>query len=537
MKKLHDAFIARNKKQNKIEKIKELKTPMSVYDNLKSICEAGYENLKDEDSKYFLKCFGLFDKGDGEFMIRVRIPAGQLSNEQAIAIGQISKEFGNDYIDITTRQQIELRYIKFENLYTLLTRLDAVGITTFQTGADNFRNIVTSSYDGLSEDSVIECMPIIKDLQSIFLNKEEWNGALPRKFNTAILGTKTNDCNIFGHDCCFIAAKKNSIIGFNIYLGGRVGMQAQDSGLFVDVNDVKEMFLSIIVLFKEFGFRDNRNKNRLHFLIESVGMDTFREAIINTTNAKLDSSGELLLENEHKIAQHGITKLKDDKSALLFNIPSGVFCGSDLIKAAEYSKNIDGELRLSIEQSFYIVCKNEDISKIKDTEVYSRYANYQNPYFVHQIACAGISTCSFGVIPNKPDAIEMAEFLNKEVPLEDAKVRMYWSACVKGCGIHGVADIGFEGCKAKDVDGNTCYGVHILLGGKASYEAKEARVIYKAVPLSVAKYKVKNIMQMYKNEREEKESFESFDTRVLSSLDNESLVEKIAGYSQTNTKR
>jgi len=524
MKKLHDAFNARNKKQNKIEKIKELKTPMSVYESLKTLCESGYENLKDEDSKYFLKCFGLFDKGEGEFMIRVRIAGGQLSNEQASVIGTISQKYGNDYIDITTRQQIELRYIKFENLYTVLTKLDSVGITTFQTGVDNFRNIVTSSFDGLSKDSYIECMPIITELQSIFLHKEEWNSVLPRKFNTAILGTSTNDCNIFGHDCCFIAAKKDESLGFNLYLGGRVGMQAEDANLFIKPDDVKEVFISVINLFKEFGFRDNRNKNRLRFLIDAVGMDSFRETIIQTSKAKLENAGELLLEKEHSIAHNGVTKLIDNKSALLFSIPSGIFSGSDLIEVASHSKEIGGMIRLSIEQSFHIVCEDTMIETIKATDIYEKYEKYQNPYFVHQIACAGTATCAFGVIPNKPDAIEMAEYLQQEVPLEDAKVRMYWSACPKGCGIHGIADIGFEGCKAKDENGETCYGVHILLGGKASLQAKEARVLYKSVPLEKAKYLVKNLMLKYKRERINNESFEEYDSRVLSNLSVEEII-------------
>ncbi|MBU1657700.1 ferredoxin--nitrite reductase [bacterium] len=530
MKKLHEAYQAHNKKINKIESLKELKTPRSVYENLKNICEAGYENLQDEDSKYFLKCFGLFDKNDGTFMIRLRIPAGQLSIERAIAIGEISQEYGNNHIDITTRQQIELRYIKFENLYAVLTKLQRVGVTTFQAGVDNFRSIVTSSFDGLSKDSFVECLPIIKELQSIFLHKDEWIGALPRKFNTAILGSATNDCNIFGHDCCFIGAKRGDEYGFNLYLGGRVGMQAQDSGIFIKPNEVKEVFLAVISLFKEFGFRDNRNKNRLHFLIEAVGMEAFREAITQTSKATLQSAGVLLLKNEHKINQEGCVELTEDKSALLFSIPSGVLRGSDLIDSAECAKEVQGELRLSVEQSFYIVCKKDTIEKIKQTPLYKKYEKYQNPYFVHQIACAGEATCSFGVIPNKPDAIAMAEFLHKEVPLEDAKVRMYWSACPKGCGIHGIADIGFEGCKAKDEEGNICYGVHILLGGKASNEAKEARIIYKSVPLEKAKYTVRKIMLMYKNEREVQESFENFDTRILSMLDKEQIIQKIDSY-------
>lgn len=531
MKKLHEAQSKRSSKRNKIEEIKDLKTPLSVYENLKNICEDGYENLKDEDSKYFLKCFGLFDKGEGEFMIRLRIPAGRLSVMQAEAIGDISQKYGNDYIDITTRQQLELRYIAFENLYEVLTRLDSVGISTFQTGVDNFRNIVTSAFDGVSEDSLVETFSIIEEMQDIFLNKEEWVGMLPRKFNTAILGTQTNDCNIFGHDCCFILAHKDGELGFNLYLGGRVGIQASNSGIFVKPADVKELFLSIISLFKEFGFRDNRNKNRLHFLIEAVGIESFREAIIQSCSATLYSSGELMLEHEHKIQSNGTVGLRGDLAALLFAIPSGVFCGSDLKAAALAAKHFDAQIRLSVEQSFYLITKKSTIQKIKETPLYLKYARYQNPYFAHQIACAGEATCSFGVIPNKPDAIEMAEYLHSEVPLEDAKVRFYWSACVKGCGIHGVGDIGFEGCKAKDEHGETCYGVHILIGGKASYEAKEARVIYKSHPLHTAKYTLKKIMLMYKNEREADESFESFESRVLAHLDNEAVIEKIESYS------
>ncbi len=223
MQALQEAFEARNKKSNKIEEIKALKTPASVYENLKMICSAGYENLVDEDSKFFLKCFGLFDKGDGTFMIRVRIPGGRLSHDQARVIGTIAKRYGEDYIDITTRQQIELRYIPFASLANVLGELDSVGITTFQTGIDNFRNIVTSSFDGYAEEQYVECMPIIEALQSIFLKREEWIGILPRKFNTAILGSGMNDCNIYGHDCCFLPAERDGHYGFNLYLPRRKG--------------------------------------------------------------------------------------------------------------------------------------------------------------------------------------------------------------------------------------------------------------------------------------------------------------------------
>lgn len=527
MKVLEEAYALRNKKINKIEDIKKLKTPMSVYEKLDTICANGLENLSEEDSSFFLKCFGLFLKKDGKFMLRIRIPAGQLTSEQAIKLGEISSKYGEDYIDITTRQQLEFRFLELENLNIVLKELDSVGISTFQTGVDNFRNIVTSSFDGLGDRNIIECKSIIDELQAIFFKKEEWLATLPRKFNTAILGTTTNDCNIYGHDCCFIVASKDEEIGFNLYLGGKVGVQASDSGLFIKKDEVIPTFKAVVELFKKYGFRDNRNKNRLHFLLEAVGMDKFVKAIKETTKIKYQTCGKILATDEYILDESGVFSLSDTINAIHFSVPSGIFKGSDLTKIGHLCSMIEGKIRLSVEQSLYIITDKEHTNIVKNSELFQEYKQYNNIYFNHQIACAGTATCAFGVIPNKPDAIEMANFLSHEVPIKNGKVRMYWSGCVKGCGIHGVADIGFEGCKAKDEDGNSCYGVHIFLGGKATLEAQEARILAKSVPLEKAKYIVRDLMLKYRNEKLEFESFESFDSRVLNKLSIEDILLQI----------
>ena len=512
MKEFELAYEQRNKKQNKIEKIKELKTPLSVYEQLDEICKNGIENLENEDGSYFLKCFGIFLKKDNTFMLRIRIPAGQLTPTQAIKLGKVSKKYGDDYIDITTRQQLEFRYLDIEDLSTVLKELDSVGITTFQTGIDNFRNIVTSSFDGLGDKSIIESKPIIEELQSIFLKKEDWIGTLPRKFNTAILGTNTNDCNIYGHDCCFVVASKDNEYGFNLYLGGKVGVQASDTGLFIKPDEVIPTFKAIIEIFKEYGFRDNRNKNRLHFLIEAVGMNSFINAIKQKTKLDYKNSGNIEATQEYILNESGIFNLSETLDAVHFSIPSGVFSGSDLYEAGKLAQKVNGQIRLSVEQSFYIITDNS--KQIQESTLYKKYSQYLNTYFNHQVACAGIATCAFGVIPNKPDAIELSNYLNKEVPIKDGKVRFYWSACPKGCGIHGIADIGFEGCKAKDDNGEKVDGVNIFIGGKATKEAKEARVYAKAVPITKAKEIVKNLMIRYRDEKLDGESFESFESRV-----------------------
>lgn len=530
MQKLREAKELRSAKINKIEELKSIKTPLSVYEKLDNILACGSQNIEDADADFYLKCFGLFLKENGTFMLRVRVPAGQLSPTQAIKIGEISKLYAHNLIDITTRQQFELRHIQAENVISVLNALESVGITTFQTGIDNFRNIVTSSFDGLGDKNIIECKPIIDALQDIFLKKEEYLGVLPRKFNTAVLGTNINDCNIYGHDCSFIVAKKEEVIGFNLYLGGKVGVQAQDSGLFVKKEDVLITFKAVIDLFKTYGFRDNRNKNRLHFLLEAVGMEAFAQAIAKTTNIVYAKSGEILACGEYILDESGVFALSQMQSAYHLSIPSGLLSGEDLVQIATLTDLVDGTIRLSVEQSLYIIANNPHAKTILNSEIYQLFAPYQNIYFNHQIACVGSVNCNFGVIPSKSAAIEMAEFLSKEVPIKNAKVRMYWSGCVKGCGIHSIADIGFEGCKAKDENANSCQGVHIFLGGYATKKAAEARAIYKAVPLPHAKVIVKNIMLMYKNERTENESFESFYEKSLEYLSVAEIVERVALY-------
>ena len=175
---LEESLKLRNKKINKIEKLKALKTPQDFYNEFKQFSHSSYASVGDKETKYLLKCFGIYAKGEDNFMLRVRIPAGQLKVEQAIKIGEISKKYGDNYLDITTRAQLQFRFLKQKDLYTVLKALENVGLSTFQTGCDNFRNIITSSFDGLLNTSYITTKPLIDELQSIFLKKDKLENEL-----------------------------------------------------------------------------------------------------------------------------------------------------------------------------------------------------------------------------------------------------------------------------------------------------------------------------------------------------------------------
>ncbi len=514
---LEKASKARNTKVNKVETTKALKMPMDVYSKLEEIAAAGYEGLAKEDSAYFLKCFGLFDKGE-DFMLRVRVPAGQLNYEQALRIGEVAQKYGNDYIDLTTRMQVELRYLQIADIAKVLQELKEVGISTFQTGVDNPRNIVTDPLDGIAYDNIIETKPIIDELQTIFGEDPEWISVLPRKFNTGILGSLSNSCNIFGHDCCFVLAQKDGVFGFNIYLGARVGVQAQDADLFVQTDEVGLFYQALLTVFKTYGYRDNRNKNRLVFLINDVGIKNFMDAIKEEANAQFSSAGTTMVQSQNIALGSNKVLGRNGKYNYKIIVPSGIFSGTDMIAASQAAKECGtGDIRLTYDQNLYIPNVDKtDLEVLESTEIIKTYEKFNNLYFNDMIACAGTKTCSFGVIPNKPDAIEMAHYLNSEIAIENATVRMNWSACPKGCGVHGIADIGFEGCKAKDDEGNRVDGVHIFVGGKITRVAKEAHTLHKALPLTEAKYHVKYLLKTYAAFKQRGETYEAFDDRFLS---------------------
>ena len=509
MKTLEQAFNDRNKKLNKIEKLKTSRTPQEAFAKIDEYAKNGYDSIPKEDLDFFLKSYGIYKrKKPNSMMMRIRIPNGKLESYQAETIGELAKRYGDNYMDITTRMQIQLRYLKIEDIPTILENLESIDISPFQTGVDNIRNIVTDPLNLVAKDSIIATDGIVEKIQNIFLKNDDWISVLPRKFNIGFNGSFSNRANIFGHDLGFALAQKDGEFGFNIYLGGKVGITAKKSNFFVKTDEeILEFFTVIINIFKDFGFRDNRNKNRLHFLIQSVGLENFENSIREKSSIDFKTAGITLVSVEP--INNEFIELKNGTFAKLIIVPSGLFSGSDLIEAGKITEKFGGEIRFSYQQNLYI-------TEVEKNQPFSKYDSFNSPYFKNMIACAGIEDCPFGVIPNKPDAIEMANYLQSNIPLsDDSQVSFHWSACPKGCGIHGFGDIGFEGAKVK-VDGKIEFGVHILLGGKLSGEGKEGHKILRSIPLVDSKYYVKELMTIYKNLKKDGESFSKFEDRVFS---------------------
>ena len=523
---LAQANAERSTKRHKIEDIKDAFNAEQAWERLKGYAKSGYASISEEDKDFVLKSFGVFDRPatPERFMVRVRIAGGSLSTEQASVLGDVARRFGRDYIDLTTRQQVELRYLCIEDLPEALSLLEGVGLTSYQTGIDNFRNILLDPLDGLAEDNIISCNTIMEEIQSIFLKNPDWITTMPRKFNIGINGSLSNRCNIFAQDFALSLAKKEQNYGFNLYLGGRVGSLAKDADMFVLPQEAARVFEAVATLFKTYGFRDNRNKNRLVFLIDAVGMEVFRAAIEEQLGQLMPGAGESLSSREGG-DHYGKVLLKGGSAALYAAVPSGVFSGTDMVEAARIAKMQNGAIRLTIEQNLIITGITEEETALC-SPLFVKYPNRPSAYMANLIACAGSGHCPFGVIPSKPDAIAMGEYLSREVPIEDAKVRLYWSGCIKGCGIHGAGDLGFVGCKVPH-EGKTVLGVNIFIGGSLSDNEAEAQTFLKGIILDEAPQYISELMRFYRDLRSGSESLEAFIKRLLFLYSVEELADAV----------
>ncbi len=456
---------------NKVEEYKKTKHPFetNLFKNLELWAMNGdWQDIPEEDRDIGLKWYGIFYRKatPGYFMIRIRITHGKLSSEQAIILSKLSKKFGRGEIDITSRQQIQLRWIELKNLPEVLLALNVIGLTTLQTGMDNVRNITGDPLSSLVEDNVIDTIPIAKRMAEVFIGKKQY-ADLPRKFNLAILGSKRDTINCKYNDLCFYLAKRDNMIGFNVYAGGKIGSggpeEALDLDIFVKPYDAVDITKAMLDLYTDMGNRIDRNKNRLFFLIKELGKD-FRTELEKRLLKNLYTKGEDLVESTGE--RYGIIKQKNGLYSVSLIIPAGMFTAEDLEVVAYLARRYgSGDIRFSVYQNLYIVnVPEENLKELLNNEIFEKYPISSSAYLEGLMACQGSKTCAFGVIQNKPDAIRLVKDLSDSLPLEN-QIRMHWSGCAKGCGQHGAGDIGFVGTKIK-VNGEVKLAVDVWIKDK-----------------------------------------------------------------------
>jgi ferredoxin-nitrite reductase len=475
---------------NKIEQIKSEKDGLDVGEDIPRYARLGPDAIEEGDLER-LKWWGIFFRRHtpGHFMMRIRIPNGITNAGELTAIGEITDHFGRGFADITTRQQIQLRWIRIEDVPAILDRLRAVGLVTLQTGMDNIRNVVGCPVAGLTPNELFDASPVARMFTETFVGNREYTN-LPRKFNVTITGCRENCTHAETQDLALVPATRalghEPVEGFNVLVGGKNGSGgyrvASPVDVFVRPDEAVALCSAVVLLFRDHGARDARNKIRLAFLVDDWGVATLRDVLETRLGRALERAGADA--RLPKVTDHvGVFRQKHARLNYVgLNVPVGRVTGDQLIEIARLASGYGtGEVRLTPDQNVIIPHVPDAKLGSLTAEPLLKVLRYDPSEIMRGlVSCTGIEFCNLAVIETKSRALGVARALEAKVH-HGKPVRIHWSGCPAGCGNHTVADIGLLGTKAK-VDGKAVDAVDVFVGGSSGPQATQAIKLLENVP-------------------------------------------------------
>ncbi|HEY9621045.1 MAG TPA: ferredoxin--nitrite reductase [Crinalium sp.] len=497
---------------NKFEKFKAEKDGLAVKDELEYFARLGWESMDETDRDHRLKWMGVFFRPvtPGKFMLRMRTPNGILTSGQMRVLAEVVQRYGEDgSADVTTRQNIQLRGIRLEDIPDIFKKFDQAGLTSIQSGMDNVRNITGSPVAGIDADELIDTRGLVRKVQDMITNNGEGNPSfsnLPRKFNIAIAGCRDNSVHAEINDIAFVPAFKDGVLGFNVLVGGFFSAKRCEAAVpmnaWVHPRDVVALCEAILLVYRNHGLRANRQKARLMWLIDEWGIDQFRAEVENQLGHPLQSAApkdEIVWDKRDHIGIHA--QNQPGLNYVGLHVPVGRLYAKDMFDLARMAEVYgSGELRLTVEQN--IILPNVPDSRIAlllKEPLVQRFSAAPGNLSRALVSCTGAQFCNFALIETKNRALVTIQELEAEVQCS-RPVRIHWTGCPNSCGQPQVADIGLMGTKTRR-NGQTVEAVDIYMGGKVGKEAHLGNCVMKAVPCDELKPVLRDLLVKHFNGR------------------------------------
>jgi ferredoxin-nitrite reductase len=476
-------------------------------------------------------------QGGDAFMMRIKVPGGVMTAAQAREIGVAadayadgpddSPVFGNRYADLTTRQDIQLHWIRIADVPRIWQRFWDVGLTTVQACGDSARNVCACPVSGIDAGEVIEAFPVAQAISAFFTGNREYAN-LPRKFKIAVAGCREDCARVEINDIgLWPAEQSDGSIGFNVLIGGGLSdgeRMASDIDVFIRPDQAVELCRGVAQLFGELGNRENRGLARMRYLAQELGPEGFRAALDERTRFALDPAGRELTDafrgdhvGVHPQKQPGLVYVG-------CSVPVGRMHGIDLIEIGRLAETYgDGAMRIGIDQNFILSGIPEDrLDDLLAEPLMQTYSPFPGPFERGVVACTGSEFCRFAVVETKERAVKWARTLDAQLSntggdgggAGDAGViRMHFSGCSASCAQPQIADIGFRGDIAH-VDEHIEEAVDIGLGGSLGPDAAFIDWVTGALPVDRVPDALMRVVNRYQAERRGAESFRSWARRT-----------------------
>jgi ferredoxin-nitrite reductase len=461
---------------NKFEAMKSAKDGLDVWPDLLRYAaeETPIEAIPDDDLQR-MKWYGVFHRPQrpGTFMMRLRITGGLLTARQARAIAGVASEFGHGSVDITSRQNIQLRDLLLRDIPTIIARLEAAGVSSLQTGLDNVRNYVGCPLAGIDAEERIDATPLLEALGEAHLGMREYSN-LPRKLNISITGC-VEDC---GHaetqDLGFVPATRvvdgRTVDGFNVLVGGALGgtspRLATPLDVFVEPGEVAEVFTALLRVFRDHGPREKRTQARLKWLLDEWGEERLRTAIEVEYGRRLPPAG---IDRRVRVAGDHVGVHRQAQPGLSYvglHVPVGRISATQLAEVGRLAERFGaGQLRLTLEQNVIIPhVRDEVLDELLATPLLEVLSPAPGSLWRNLVVCTGNDYCHYSLIDTKNRAVELVTELERRGVAPSEQTRIHMSGCVHACGKHHVGDIGLQGANVR-VGDRVEEAADIYLGG------------------------------------------------------------------------
>ncbi|MEB3254995.1 MAG: ferredoxin--nitrite reductase [Synechococcaceae cyanobacterium] len=481
---------------SKVERAKASLCGLDLAPRLAELAAAGWDALDEETLTIHLKWLGIFFRPvtPGRFMLRLRLPNGVVTADQLDVLAEAVDRCGeHGSADITTRQNLQLRGLLLEDIPPLLERMAAVGLTSRQSGHDNPRNITGNPLAGLDPEEFLDTRPLVGAIQERLLAAEGPRN-LPRKFNVAVGGAP--DSFLLHNDLAFLPAHDgDGELGFTVVVGGFFSAQRNELaiplGLWLRPEQLPGFTLAVLRHFERQGDRAARNRSRLLYLVESLGLDTYREQVLRDWQSLEGAAARAVSHDGSHLVQRAprdICGVHPQKQAgfcwVGLNVPMGRLAAADLAELARLARSHgSGELRLSESQNVLIADVPVDrVDALLAEPLLQRFPVAPGPLLAEAVSCTGNRYCSFALIPTKSTAQAVVEELERRLELPHA-VRTHWTGCPNACGQPYLGQIGLMGAKARH-NGAMVEAAKIYVGGSMAAEPRLAELQEKGVPLS-----------------------------------------------------
>lgn len=458
---------------------------------------------------------------DRYFMLRVRIDGGALTTEQLRVIGGISTEFGRDSADITDRQNIQLHWIRVEDVPEIWRRLEAVGLSTTEACGDVPRVILGSPVAGIAADEIIDPTPVIREIAERFIGDPELAN-LPRKFKTAITGHPSQDVVHEINDISLVGVVHPELgPGYDLWVGGGLSTSARLAdrlGAYVSEERAAEVWLGVVQIFRDYGYRRLRNKARMKYLLNDWGPERFRTVLEDEYLGYALPDGPPPAQPTRPGDHVGVHEQKDGNFYIGATPVVGRVSGTRLTALANLLER-HGSTRLRATPHQKIVVLDVVPDRVDDVVAGLSNLGLDSAPSVFRrstIACTGLEFCKLAIVDTKDTAARaVAELEDRLADVADRlpeRLSLHVNGCPNSCARIQTADIGLKGQLLPDADGGQTPGFQVHLGGGLASSDRETAGLgrtvrgLKVTADGLVDY-VDRVVRRYDEERDQGETF------------------------------